>query len=76
MSIGVDFTRKELKSIVDSALLSAQSADGFTWQRAYEELAMAADRLLAMYSKKEEVGGKNRKIIEWMGGQVDENTIG
>ncbi len=50
----LEFTREELQDIRGKAVLNAEAVPANHWQRAYKQLADAADRLDAMEARTEE----------------------
>jgi hypothetical protein len=49
-----DFEREELQDIRDKAVISAEGVPNNHWQRAYKQLADAADKLDAMMARCED----------------------
>ncbi len=50
----MEFTREELQGIRDKAVENADSVPNNFWQRAYKQLADAADKLDAMEARTED----------------------
>ncbi len=50
----MEFTREELQNIRDKAVENASQVPNSSWQRAFKQLADAADRLDAMEARTED----------------------